>query len=227
VLEQKMSLFDIKVLRMDFFKLDTLGAEVQALGILLNREREATWFCEWHQRHCNMIRKRLEGIVSHPPVYVESYTDYHAVGPGSGGHEMCVRAGGRNIAAELSIPYPRVTPEWVLSQNPVVIIKAASYGNGYARADSTCFNKLRDALLSRPAWEHISAVATGKVHVMDSAIWTGPRCCIGLAYMARWFYPDLFPDLDPVSLHKEYLELFQRIPYQGIFVSDEIGGRGR
>jgi len=227
LLENKMALFGIQVLRLDFYKVDTLEREVRVMGQLLNREKEAVRFCDWYRRHLGVFREKIARTLRRPAVYIESYTDYHAAGPGSGGDEMCVLAGGSNIAAGLSIPYPRVTPEWVLSRNPEVIIKAAAYGNGYVLRDPAPFNKCRDAILKRPAWHHISAVASGNVHVMDSAIWTGPRAIIGIAHMVRWIHPDLFPDLNPEALHKEYLEAFQGIAYHGVFVSDNIQGGGR
>jgi iron complex transport system substrate-binding protein len=224
LLEKKMALFGIQVLRIDLYKIDTLGREVQVLGQLLRKEVEARRFCDWHRRYVEMIRTKIGGALSRPAVYIESYTDYHAAGPGSGGHEMCVLAGGRNIAAGLSIPYPRVTPEWVVSENPEVIVKAAAYGNGYALKDGAPFNRRRDAILRRKAWRHIAAVASGNVHVMDSAIWTGPRAIIGIAYMVRWIHPVLFFDLNPGVLHREYLETFQGVPYRGAFVSDSLAG---
>lgn len=224
LLEKKTALFGIQVLRIDLYKIETLEREVQVLGQLLKREKEARRFCDWHRRYVEMIRTKIGGALSRPAVYIESYTDYHAAGPGSGGHEMCVLAGGRNIAAGLSIPYPRVTPEWVVSRNPEVIVKAAAYGNGYALKDRAPFNRRRDAILHRTAWRHIAAVASGRVHVMDSAIWTGPRAIIGIAYMVRWIHPVLFPDLNPEALHREYLETFQGVPYRGAFVSDSLPG---
>jgi iron complex transport system substrate-binding protein len=224
LLEKKMALFGIQVLRLDLYKVETLEQEVKVLGQLLGQEKEARCFCDWHRRHIEMIRTKIGGALSSPAVYIESYTDYHAAGPGSGGHEMCVLAGGKNIAAGLSIPYPRVTPEWVVSRNPEVIVKAAAYGNGYALKDKdrAPFNRRRDAILHRTAWCHIAAVSSGRVHVMDSAIWTGPRAIIGIAYMVRWIHPALFFDLNPEALHREYLETFQGVPYCGIFVSDSL-----
>lgn len=222
-LEKKMAVFGIPVLRLDFYKIETLEREVMALGRVLGREKEARRFCDWHRRHLEDLRKRLERAKTKPTVYVESYTDYHTVAPGSGGHEMCVLAGGKNIASGLSIPYPRVTPEWVVSQNPEVIVKAAAWGGGYTLLDPMPFNRRRDAIMSRSGWRHIAAVATGRVHVMHSAIWTGPRAIIGMAYLVRWFHPNLFSDLDPEAWHREYLEVFQGMPYRGVYVSEDLG----
>jgi len=227
ILERKMAPFGIQVLRLDLYKVAALEREVLVLGRLLERDKEAARFCAWHHQRLGAIQERIAQTDRRPSVYMESYTDYHAVGPSSGGHEMCVLAGGRNIAAVLAIPYPRVTAEWVVSQNPEVIVKPAVYGNGYSLKDAAPFNKRREALLGRPVWGHIAAVTSGNVHVLDSSIWTGPRAIIGIAYLARWFHSKLFSDLDPEALHKEYLETFQGVAYHGVFVSDYPGGAGR
>lgn len=224
-LEKWMAKFGIPVLRLDCYKIDTLEREVAILGRLLGREQEAQGLLDWHRRHLEVLKKGLLKARETPSVYVEMYTNYRTVAPGSGGHEMCVLAGGRNIASGLSIPYPRITPEWVVSQDPEVIVKAMAWGGGYALGDPGPFNRCRRAIMDRPGWHHIKAVQAGRVHVMDSAIWTGPRAVIGMAYLARWFHPDLFPDLDPESWHREYLEAFQGVPYQGVYVSQAAGGR--
>ncbi len=45
--------------------------------------------------------------------------------------------------------------------------------------------------------------------------------------MAKWFYPDLFEDLDPQAIHQEYLTRFQGLDYDldeyGVFVYPELG----
>jgi iron complex transport system substrate-binding protein len=221
-LEQKANLLGIQVLRLDFYKLDKLEEEVRTFGLLLDRRQKAERFCEWHGRHLKMIQERVVRTSRRPAVYIESYSDYHAAGLGSGGHEMCILAGGSNVAASLSILFPRVTPEWVLAKNPEVIIKAASYGNGYSLKSPTPLNQRRDAILRRPTWHHIPAVKAGNVHVMDSSIWTGPRAIIGVGHKVRWIHPFLFSDLDPEILHRTYLETFQGVPYKGVFVSDNV-----
>ena len=221
-LEQKANLLGIKVLRLDFYKPNKLEEEARALGLLLDRMQEAKRFCEWHRRYLKMIQERIARTSRRPAVYIESYSDYHAAGPDSGGHEMCILAGGNNIATSLSIPFPRVTPEWVLTKNPEVIIKAASYGNGYSLKNTIPFNQRRDAIMRRPAWYHIPAVISGNVYVVDSSIWTGPRAIIGVSHMVRWIHPSLFSDLDPETLHRTYLETFQGVPYKGVFVSDDV-----
>ncbi|MHC1745090.1 MAG: ABC transporter substrate-binding protein [Syntrophobacteraceae bacterium] len=195
------------------------------LGRALGREEEAERFCSWHGRWMSRIREKVEGIARRPWVYVESYSDYLAAGPTSGGHEMCVLAGGRNIAEEMAIPFPRVTSEWVVSRNPEVIVKAGSFSTSYGGGDSgAALNGRRDSIMQRPAWNLVQAVTSGRVHVLDSSIWVGPRAVVGLASLVQRLHPGLIADLDPEAMHKEYLETFQRLPYKGVFVSGPVTG---
>ncbi len=220
----KMASFGITVLRLDFYRIKTLNQEIKTLGRLLDRKKEAGRLCAWYQRNLNFIQGKLARVGRRPAVYVESYSDYHTTGPGSGGNEMCELAGGWNLAANFSIPYPQVTPEWVVSQNPQVIIKAVTLDNGYGLNNPTSLNSLRNTIMKRPAWNLIAAVQSGNVHVIESAIWTGPRAIIGIAWIAKWIHPDLFADLDPQVLHLEYLTTFQGLEGAGMIVSGLVTG---
>ncbi len=55
----------------------------------------------------------------------------------------------------------------------------------------------------------MDAVEDGRVHLLTSDIYTGPRYIIGVMYMAQWLYPDAFADIDPSEIHREYLVRFQ------------------
>ncbi|MFA6011730.1 MAG: ABC transporter substrate-binding protein [Desulfobacteraceae bacterium] len=218
-LEKRLKPMGIQVLRLNFYKLKTMNREIRDLGRILGVEARAAELCAWYGGYFDLIEKRLKTVKKIPSVYVESYSDYHAAGPGSGGAEMCVMAGGRNLASEFSIAYPEVNPEWVVTRNPAIIIKAASWTNGYEKNGAEYLNQVKRKIMSRPAWAGISAVKSGRVHVMDSSIWTGPRAVVGVCHLARFFHPDLFKDINPESVHREYIERFQKIPFGGVFFS--------
>lgn len=217
-MEKKLTPFGITVIRLDFYKIRTLLKEVEILGRILGREKQAGQLTGWYQKKINLIQEKLKDVNDRLDVYVESYSKYHTTGPGSGGHEICALAGGYNIASNFSIDYPQITPEWVLANNPHVIIKATSLSNCYVMSLSDPLKNIRNEIMSRPAWDNIRALRDDKVYVMASDIWTGPRAIIGATYMAKWFHPDIFRDLDPEKLHKEYLEKFQGIKYKGVYV---------
>ncbi len=220
-MERKLEPFGVKVIRLDFFRLGTLEKEVAVLGRILKKEKEAMDIIAWYRKNLELIQKGLKNISDQPDVYIEGDSKYHTAGPGSGGHEMCVLAGGHNIASNLSIPYPEITPEWILMNNPNLIVKTttkSTCGTSYSMTDAIPLKRIRDRVMARPAWENIRAVKENKVFVMANEIWTGPRAIIGTGYMAKWFYPDAFKEFDPKKLHKEYLEKFQSIKYQGVYV---------
>ncbi|HOV86577.1 MAG TPA: ABC transporter substrate-binding protein [Syntrophobacteraceae bacterium] len=223
--EARMAARGIRVLRFELYRIDSLEREVRELGRVLDRKEEAERFCSWHDLWLRRIREKVASVVPRPSVYVESYGDYVSAGPTTGGDQMCVDAGGRNISDVMAIPFPRVTPEWVVAQDPDVVVKAAVSNAKYGAAESgAALNRVRDRIMQRPAWNLIKAVSSGRVHVLDSSIWVGPRAIIGLAYMIQWLHPGLMADLSPEALHKEYLETFQKLPYKGVFVSDPVAG---
>lgn len=217
-MEKRLSPFGIAVMRLDFYKLSSLEKELETLGRVLGREIQARRLISWYRKRLAFIKEVLRHSGARPEVYVESYADFHATGPGSGAHEMCELAGGNNIAGDFFIPYTEVTSEWVLTKRPQVIIKAAITDNCYGMADKGKLRLIREKLMGRPVWEHIPAVRNKKVMVMASDIWTGPRAFIGAGYMAKCFYPHLFKGFDPAGLHREYIQVFQRVGFKGVYV---------
>ena len=217
-MEKKLAHFGITVIRLDFYKIRSMVKEIEILGRILGKEQEARQLIGWYQEKLKLIERESMPLMNRPDVYVESYSKYHTTGPGSGGHEMCVLAGGRNIASNFSIPYPEITPEWVLAKNPHIVVKAAALSNCYAMIDPDPLKSIRGKIMARPAWDNIRAVKDSRVYVVASDIWTGPRAIIGISYMAKWFHPEVFKYLDPEKLHREYLENFQGIKYQGVYV---------
>ena len=220
-MEKKLRPFGIQVIRLDFFKPDTLEKEVETLGRILDKEDQARKLAAWYHYHLNHVQEILKNKTVRPKVYMEGDSNYHTTGPGSGGNDICVLAGGSNIAAHLSIPYPEVTPEWILTRNPDVIVKvttSSACGSGYGLNDAGTLKKIRASIISRPAWTHTTAVKQGRTFMIANEIWTGPRAIIGICYLAKWFFPDTTMPFDPMAIHKQYLEEFQKVPYQGVYV---------
>jgi len=116
------------------------------------------------------------------------------------------RAGGINIAAELD-EYPEVDPEWVIEQNPDVII-GIEWSGGYETDDVSAMKARYDVVTGKPGFEHINAVKNNRVYITWSKNACGASYPIGVAHFAKWFHPDLFEDLDPQVLRQEYVDKF-------------------
>jgi iron complex transport system substrate-binding protein len=145
---------------------------------------------------------------------------------------MCAMAGGMNIAEDLDLhgqgTTSQVDPEWIVAQNPDIIIKVVSGSEvscGYDEDDASEMKSLRDAIMNRPGFDNITAVKENRVYLIAPDICDRSCNAIGIAYLAKWFHPDLFKDLHPQAIHQEYLTRFQGLDYdlskQGVFVYPE------
>ncbi|WP_300998877.1 ABC transporter substrate-binding protein [Methanoculleus sp.] len=209
----------IRFFRFDSYRPAVYADEVRKLGLLLGNEEGAERFLAFHRNVTGTVAERLSRVPADDrmPVYLENWNDYKSAGKGSGYDEKIELAGGRNIFADIMVEYPVVDPEAVISRNPDVIVKIVGAGElafgGYGDDDPSSFETVRCSIGSRPVWDRIGAVRDDRVYVIHTDVIGGPEYFIGVAYMAKWFYPDLFPDLDPRAIHRQYLDEFQRLDY--------------
>ncbi len=225
----------IALVRWDMGRLEMMTTNMDQVGYLLDKEQEAKEFCDFYQKY---IDEKIKGSVSQIPeedklrVYIEM--DHlggdMAFANGSSGHEICVAAGGINIAADLDLPQSsapivKVQEEWLMKKNPEVIIMAVMGTPdlcGYGVDDPKEMKDLWEAAVKRPGWENLSAVRNNRVYLIDKDLVGSTANFIGATYVAKWLYPEIFSDLHPKAVHQEYLTRFQRLDYDldehGVFV---------
>jgi len=225
--QRKLEGAGITVVRFDCFKPENYAEEVKKLGYILEKE-EADNFVEFYEGCLNSIKERVDRIPEdeRPRIYFEGFgRPYETGGKGTVLHQIVEMAGGSNIFSELS-GYKDVDPEEVIYRNPEIIVKQAYKRGeyGYNMDNTTELKDIRDEILSRSELEEVSAVENKKVYIIIKEI-TGVKHFIALAYMAKWFYPELFNDLDPKVTHQRYLTEFQGLEFDldehGVFVYPE------
>jgi iron complex transport system substrate-binding protein len=225
-LEDKLEGTGITVVRMGFTYPDYSSSEIMALGYILDRKDDARELNSFAGKYLDLIEERVSSIAEseRPRVYPIYYTSADLWKTGSNGSivdMLCGLAGGENIAHDLTGGtggmYPTVDPEWVVGENPQIIFTWSSPG-GYSPANDTAMRELWTKIVQAPELSRVDAAKDERVHLMTTEITSRPRWFVGLSYLAKWFYPEKFPDLDPEAIHKEYLERFQGLKYQGIFV---------
>ena len=186
--------------------------EARTLGLLLGKEEEAARYLAFRGSVLDTVAEVVEKIPAEDRVSIYMETQWGAAGGRDSYHEKIELAGGRNIFADSPVLSLTVDPEEVIVRNPDVIIKYQS--NCYSDDDwSSTFETAHQSIVNRPAWDQITAVRDGRVHIISNKLLAGSDYFIGIAYMAKWFYPDLFPDLDPRAIHQQYLREFLRIDY--------------
>lgn len=225
LLEDKLNSSGIVVVRMGFTYPDYFQSEMMTLGYMLNRKSEAEDLIDFVYRYVDLIEGRVASVPAdeRPRVYpIYSPSDFWKTGSnGSIVDMLCGLAGGRNIAHELKGGtggmYPAVDPEWVIKEDPEIIFTWSSPG-GYTVSNDTEMRNVWNSIVKSPELSQVSAVKNKRVYLLTTDVTSRPRWFVGLAYLAKWFYPENFKDLDPEEIHKEYLERYQNVRYQGVFV---------
>jgi iron complex transport system substrate-binding protein len=133
-------------------------------------------------------------------------------------------AGGRNIFADIAEGMVDVDPEAVVERNPDIIIKYiySLKGAGYNSDDISPLKAAWGEMMNRSELAECSAVKNRRVYVIDySHLLCGSAYVIGLAYYAKWFYPN-FEVLDPQTIQQEFVADFVGLDYDvyehGVFV---------
>jgi len=218
----------VTVVRLDLYRAETLGEELIKLGYLLDEKENAREYLEWHDKYADEIEDRVSGIDDKPRVFLDWGTKHAGgaergtVAKGSASHKRCEKAGGINIAADFPMPYLTVGLEWILDQNPEIIIGCSEgynqHGGGYETDDESELKEYFDEIIGLPGFEN------KKVYIITHEVTSGPGYLVGLAYHAKWFHPELFSDLDPQEIHQEYIDKFCDIDFDvrehGVFVYD-------
>ena len=230
--EQAEKLPGIPVVGMYCFRPDVYVEEVRKLGYILDKKDEAEEFIDFYNGVLNPIKEKVEGIPEEdkPKVYFESRGPYRSAGEGAGWGEKVKMAGGNNIFGHLS-GYFTVDPEEVIKRNPEIIVKQPRVTVGF-EGDPYHFGTYENVMIdlinevmNRPELAEVAAVKNKKVYMCYGDIMGGTRHFVGIAYMTKWFHPELFEDLDPKPIHQEYLTRFQGLDIdldeQGVFVYPE------
>jgi iron complex transport system substrate-binding protein len=164
--------------------LDDVMKDIRLVGILTGHVDEANALVEQLESRVDAVTEKTQAEdLERPRVYLEYYP-YWTYGPGSFGHDLIELAGGINIAENTSSEYPMLTSEFVIAQNPEVIV----FTIGYMTTTTA------EEIGSRPGWDEITAVSEGKVFSIDDNLTSryGPRIVDGLEALAALLHPDLF-----------------------------------
>jgi iron complex transport system substrate-binding protein len=184
-------------------------------------------------------------------VYFEFKLNKVSCGDKSAEGQLLNMAGGQNIfrekegerigtvikvtgLAEEPIAYYQVGPEAIIDRNPEVIVrdyldfadamklKGLKVFGYTSKPKVKGMEKARKKLMDRAGWDEIDAVRDERVYMFAfGELCSSPKWPIALGYLAKWFYPDEFADLDPQEFHEEWLSKWHDVEYMGLYVYPE------
>ena len=187
---------------------------MRKLGYILDRRDEAEAYIDWHNSYFDMIKERVAGLSEAQKPRVYAHYPLLGLYTCRGNYPPCEVAGGISIGADLGPGFATaVDPEWVIKQNPDVILGVTIPEHGaYDEVDASELVSEREDVLNRPELANVNAVKNRKVFFLNAyALGLYPNYILSIAYYAKWFHPDLFEDLDPQAMHQEYLSKFQNL----------------
>lgn len=202
IVADKLNQTHISYIYVDGYKLADIPAEVSLLGKLTGNTEKAEKYNSFYRKYQDIIKDRVGSIPEsmRPAVYYEGGSSFSTVGNTSGGDSLIRMAGGRNIAGDINVPWPQVSPEWVIQQDPDVFIKIA-YPNSL---NNSTIQDIQDTTLHQNTLSPINAIKNRRVYVINQKITYNSIGIIALMYMAKAIYPDKFTDIDPDEMLSEY-----------------------
>ena len=168
---------------------ENILSHIQTLGRMLGRSSDAL-------RLTTAMRERMakvSSLVADQPrrrlLYVLNSEPLITVGPGSFIHQLIEMAGARNVAENARAPYPRLSMEDVIRQDPEVLIFSGGRFEGIPDVEQTKWER----------WKTISAVKHQQLFEVDSDLLNrpGPRVVEGLEVLVRVLHPEVQYPLNP------------------------------
>ncbi|MCO5382736.1 MAG: ABC transporter substrate-binding protein [Methanosarcina barkeri] len=203
---------------------NSIGSDLTTMSFVLGKEKEANELISWMQGYEHLVNERTKDLKSDekPAFYYEymsgSEEKWWVITPDDpSAGQVAEGTGGHNIATGLAGTSVEVDPEWVIKRNPDFMFADLMKGfdSGPGKTEKDMENLLTEVLSDRAGFEKVNAVKNSKVYLVDRDIIGGPRWVIGHIYFAKCMHPELFEDINPEKIHKEYLKKFHNLEVSG------------
>ena len=220
---EKLTPFNIPVVVITGWDVEKHVENITLIGQMLGKPDQAAELNQFYLDHMNLVTERLKDVPQ-KSIYLEKVPAFHTPLEGSGHHMMIVQAGGDSIFGHIKFseqPQSKgnvhefeIDPEQILISDPEVIVKYMKSGS-YLPPTREELKAVYDELVNRPGWDVLQAVKNKRVHIISFFPAGGCSKMVGAMYVAKWLYPELFEDLDPDAVMREWLEKYQGVPYPG------------
>ena len=155
------------------FDVDDVLEDIETVGLITNHESEANLLKSSLQERIDNILQNVTTLSFKPKIYIEYYSEpLYTFGEGTYGHDLIELAGGINIAENATGLYPQINNEFVITQNPDIIL--------YSKGPWTTTNVT--TISNRTGWNIINAVKNEHIYPINED-WVsrgGPRIVEGL-----------------------------------------------
>lgn len=179
----KLDQLKIPTFIMESHTVEGIFSHMQVLGRMMGRAPQANEQAARLRRQVSQLTQQLEGLVKPTILYVLNSNPLMTVGPGSYIHHLFELAGARNAAERAEAPYPRLTMEEVLKQNPEILLFPVGEHEGISQSDQDAWKR----------WDSLRAVQQGRLVQISSDLLNrpGPRVVEALKILVRVIHPEV------------------------------------
>ncbi len=179
----KLEQLKIPTFILEAHTVEEILAHIQTLGRMVGHAQEANDQAAIIRKQLGNLSSQLAGLPRPSLLYVINSEPLITVGPGSFIHHMIELAGGRNAAEQAASPYPRLTMEEVLRQNPDILLFPVGTQEGIPQAEQDAWKR----------WDTLSAVQQGRLFQVQSDLLNrpGPRIIEGLKHLVKILHPEV------------------------------------
>jgi iron complex transport system substrate-binding protein len=159
-----------------------IASMIERIGTLLGTKARADSLNRSITAQLDSVRTAVSGLKKPTVLYALSIDPPMAAGAGTYVNDIIEAAGGTNIFASLNKPWPQVSLEDIVRQQPdVILLPTGDSDSGSLRAMKT-----------RAGWRDLEAVREGRVYEVDANLFNRPGATVGIA--ARKTASLLHPD---------------------------------
>lgn len=203
---------------------------IEVLGKLIGKEIRAAELVNYYRKQIDEVTSRLETIdTEKPTLYLECGNKGPSEFANTYGDFMwgalIEKCRGDNIASDVIDKCGPINPEYLLKQNPDIIIFTGSYWP--ANQDSLRLGyyttkeeseKTLAPFTERAGWETLDAVKNDRVYVIHHGLSRDIWDFAAIQCIAKSTYPEEFKDLDPEANLKEFHREFLPVEYSGVWM---------
>jgi len=221
----------VPVVGIYFYKFDLMPEELMKLGYIFGEPNKAEhYISDYYEKYIELIKERTKTLSEDekPTVMYTSTQKDKVLCAGSGAHQTIEDCGGINIFADIPLSSAEIDPEEIIVRDPSIIVKQISSSDfegasPYAGDDvSVMVEKCEEDITSRPEWSCLSAVKNEDIYAIHLDVSYGLSRPVAMIYLAKWFHPHLFEDLDSLAAHQELVDEYLGIDFdvyqQGVYV---------
>lgn len=212
---EQLSSAGIKVIVVTGWDNSNMPKQIEILGKIFNNRKGAEKLIKFYNENLELIKNRVAKVKNKKTIYWEYGSPFTTAIPGTsndGWVSMMRNAGGISIFDDPSIKGKTINPEKILLDDPDIIIKTTS-GSAlkntgiYTSPSKEEFSSIAKEMVERDGWKDLKAVKNKDLYITTGFCAGGLGKLVGVAYTAKWLYPEELKDVDPDKIFTEWMEM--------------------